>query len=63
MSKQPQSHNTAATHAGMAKHFDLQFANVADYDCIIQVTFPDTKCFENVLLIMSTLLILKSRSK
>ena len=29
----------------MAKLFDPQFANVSDYDCIVQATFPDIECF------------------
>ncbi|KAF2686476.1 hypothetical protein K458DRAFT_334211 [Lentithecium fluviatile CBS 122367] len=39
------SHNTAATRKEMEKLFDPQFANVADYDCIVQATFPDVDCF------------------
>jgi hypothetical protein len=29
----------------MEKLFDPQFSNVADYDCIVQATFPDVDCF------------------
>lgn len=39
------SHNTSATRAEMAKLFDPQFSNVADYDCIVTAVFPDVENF------------------
>ncbi|OAA39375.1 Dimeric alpha-beta barrel [Metarhizium rileyi] len=41
ISKYSMSHNPASTRSLMAKISDPQFANVADYDCIIQIQFRD----------------------
>ncbi|GAB7355308.1 hypothetical protein MBLNU459_g5842t1 [Dothideomycetes sp. NU459] len=38
-------HTDTSTRANMDKIFDPQFANVADYDCIIQATFDNVDDF------------------
>lgn len=40
-----QTHNTSATRPLMAKLYDPQFANVADYDAIVQIVFKDVDDF------------------
>ncbi|KAI0837699.1 EthD domain-containing protein [Hypoxylon sp. FL0890] len=37
----PKAHNPTTTRSLMSKVADIQFANVADYDCIVQVCFRD----------------------
>ncbi|EON65342.1 hypothetical protein W97_04580 [Coniosporium apollinis CBS 100218] len=39
------THNTSATRPEMAKLYDPQFANVADYDAIVQIVFKDVDDF------------------
>lgn len=40
-----QVHTNTTTRAKMDQIFDPQFANVADYDCIIQATFKSVDDF------------------
>ncbi|KAJ9649741.1 hypothetical protein H2199_000520 [Coniosporium tulheliwenetii] len=40
-----QTHNTSETRPLMAKLYDPQFANVADYDAIVQIVFKDVEDF------------------
>ncbi|PMD17253.1 hypothetical protein NA56DRAFT_691909 [Hyaloscypha hepaticicola] len=43
--KYSMTHTPLVTRALMGKLFDLQFANVADYDCIVQIQFRDVEQF------------------
>ncbi|KAB5575393.1 EthD domain-containing protein [Coniochaeta sp. 2T2.1] len=38
-------HNISSTRSQMSLLFDPQFANVADYDCFIQIVFDDVQDF------------------
>ncbi|KAM5527614.1 hypothetical protein FOXYSP1_19976 [Fusarium oxysporum f. sp. phaseoli] len=42
------THNTSKTRNQMALLYDSQFANVADYDAIIQIMFDDVQDFVRV---------------
>lgn len=39
------THNSEGTRANMDRIFDPQFANIAQYDSVIQIVFPDIECF------------------
>ncbi|KAI1293161.1 EthD domain-containing protein [Xylaria venustula] len=43
--KYSMTHNPLATRSLMSKIFDAQFANIADYDCIVQIQFRDIEQF------------------
>ncbi|KAI0517870.1 EthD domain-containing protein [Xylaria bambusicola] len=43
--KYSMTHSPPPTRALMNKIFDAQFANVADYDCIVQIQFRDIDQF------------------
>ncbi|KAI1363171.1 EthD domain-containing protein [Xylaria arbuscula] len=43
--KYSMTHNPLSTRSLMSKIFDAQFANVADYDCIVQIQFRDIEQF------------------
>ncbi|KAI0430877.1 EthD domain-containing protein [Xylaria sp. FL1042] len=43
--KYSMTHNSLSTRSLMSKIFDAQFANVADYDCIVQIQFRDIEQF------------------
>jgi hypothetical protein len=40
-----QTHNSETTRANMERIFDPQFSNIASYDSVIQIVFPDIECF------------------
>ncbi|KAF1811961.1 hypothetical protein P152DRAFT_398042, partial [Eremomyces bilateralis CBS 781.70] len=41
----PMTHNTSKTRPMMAKLYDPQFSNIADYDVIVQIVFKDIEDF------------------
>ncbi|RJE19623.1 hypothetical protein PHISCL_08041 [Aspergillus sclerotialis] len=43
--KYSMAHNQNETRSLMGEIFDAQFANIADYDCIIQIQFRDVQQF------------------
>lgn len=43
-----QVHNISSTRSQMSLLFDPQFANVADYDCFIQIVFDDVQDFVRI---------------
>ncbi|KAI3318672.1 EthD domain-containing protein [Xylariaceae sp. AK1471] len=45
INKYSMAHNPMSTRSLMSKIFDSQFANVADYDCIVQIQFRDVEQF------------------
>lgn len=40
-----QVHSTDESPGLMGQLFDPQFANIAPYDCVVSVVFPDIECF------------------
>lgn len=39
---------TDESRSQMAQLYDVQFANIAPYDCCVQIVFPSIECFVNM---------------